>query len=152
MSVRYPPKVQEYARRLHGEGLTLKEVRAHLAARGYHPGREAVRIWIDPEYRQTRMEKQRENQRRQLRRRGVPPAKGKERLGEYRFKRIEKLREEGMPFKWIALILRLDHDVDLSPDQVRYMLNGTTSRRSAEALLSGYVVGRGRPPKARTTA
>lgn len=129
----YPPRITEFARRLYadGEGRTINEIRAALAKRGYHPGRDTVLYWVDEDFREALLMGQRHR-----RRRGGPHRPPRRKAWHRRWERMEELRNLGLCYRSIAALMSHDfEDLDLSADQVRYMLKGDVDARTMRRNL-----------------
>jgi hypothetical protein len=126
---RYPANIREFARRLYQSGWSAYKIRQNLIARGYDPvpSQNTILCWVDDEYREI----QRLNQRRFR-----PAGPKRARAWEARLDRMRQLRDAGLSFSSIAIVMTLDFEnVDLSTEQVRYMLKGHAKTATIKRLL-----------------
>jgi len=126
----YPAKVTEFARRLYadGEGKSIDEIRQALAKRGYSPGRSTIRYWVDEEFREEKLHRQRTYR---------PHGPAQKRAWRLRLERMQELREKvGLSFTSIAALMSHDFDdLELTEHQVRSIFNGTVSQKTVRRLL-----------------
>jgi hypothetical protein len=132
---RYPMRVITFARRLHEQnGWSAHRIRKVLGERGYHPAHSTVIGWISEDSRAARLERSRLYRRRNGR--GIHRGPKRIELWEQRLARMREMRRAGLSFRAIAAMAKLDFDgLDLTEDQVRYMLNGETRPRRIKRLL-----------------
>lgn len=125
----YPNGVREFARRLGEAGRRPTEIRASLMKRGYTPDLETVTRWADPEY----------NEARNLRRRRALNGHGqrRRRVGwEVRLARVRELRELGVSYRTIAVIVNHDLGADLTAGRVREIFRDRVAKETIERWLS----------------
>lgn len=127
----YPPKITEFARRLYadGAGKSISDIRTALEKRGYTPKRDTIRYWVDDEYREEKLHRQR-----RYRPHGPPPKRG----WRLRLDRMEELRHKvRLSYRDIARLMSHDYkDLDLSGCQVEHILKCDTKPRTIRRLLS----------------
>lgn len=118
MKREYPRKVIEFARRLHDEGFTVTEIRGKLAAYGYTPGWSSVKRWVDDDY------SERERMRHAIRyRASAERCTSTDTVLKAMSRRIRDLRGVGLSYDDIAAVLKLDFDVVVSGERIRYACN-----------------------------
>lgn len=121
---RYPARCHEFARRLHQErGYTIPEVIEALAKRGIRPSRSTVIYWCDPDRREAHNLKQKRNRYPSLKRRPL------HRSWWVKARRAEQLRAAGLSLPAVAAVLKLDFDLDLTAEQLRYAERNPSARR-----------------------
>lgn len=126
----YPAKVTEFARRLYadGEGKSINEIRASLAQRGYAPSRDTIRYWVDEDYREEKLHRQRKYR---------PHGPARKKTWRLRLERMQELREKvGLSFTSIAALMSHDfEDLELTEHHVRSIFNGSVSNKTVRRLL-----------------
>lgn len=102
------------ARSMYGDGdaWTPTQIAGYLTGQGTPVDRITVRRWVDPVFAEQRRREQRAAARRRRTRVRSGPL----------LTRMRDLRSAGMPFASIAIVLRVDWGVDLTPDGVRYYM------------------------------
>lgn len=131
-TTRYPAKCHIFARRLWDDGRTIPEIREALAKVGYHPTRDAVVRWVDPERHEAYKARQRLNN-------AAAGVKVKSAWWAKR-RRMRQLREAGLSYSAIAKVMNLDYGTDLDAERARYLLKQSTrpefvlKRASREAV------------------
>jgi hypothetical protein len=101
-----------------GEGWSPTEIARYMAEHGTLVSVEAIREWVIPGLAEHR--RQRQNARTRQRRAGVAPPVP--RAQTPLLNRMRQLRDAGMFFSQIAVLLEVDHGVKLTEGQVRYYL------------------------------
>jgi hypothetical protein len=126
----YPPRILEFSRRLYadGEGHSISAIRMALAKRGYTPSHSTILCWVDDEYREERLRRQR---------RYRPPGPAHRRGWQWRLERMKELREE-VNLSTASIARLMSHDfngVKLTRHQVETILTGKVSTKTARRLL-----------------
>jgi hypothetical protein len=111
---RHTSSMMVLARSMYGDGdaWTPTQIAGYLTAQGTPMDRITVRRWVDPVFAEQRRREQRDAARRRRTRVRTGPL----------LTRMRDLRCAGMPFSSIAIVLRVDWGVDLTPDAVRYYI------------------------------
>jgi hypothetical protein len=120
--------VVEFARRLTADGRTVSEVNRALAKLGYTPKSDTVRYWVDEDYREEKLRRQRTYR---------PPGPARRKAWRLRLDRMRELREQvGLSYTSIAALMSHDfEDIELTEHQVRSIFNGTVSTKTVRRLL-----------------
>lgn len=125
----YPPRIQEFARRLYadGEGRSINEIREALKRRGYTPKRETILYWVDEEFKAAHLHRQRKYR---------PPGPARRKGWQLRLERMEELkRDAALSASATARVMKLDFGVDLSRHQVETILAGRCQPKTARRVL-----------------
>ena len=97
------------ARKLHAEGLDVPTIRRELEARGITASRTTVRAWVDEQYARQRAESLAPAQRRYAR------VRQRRRVDNL----LRELREDGLSYTAISVVLGRYHGVHMSGETVR---------------------------------
>jgi hypothetical protein len=117
------PEAMTLCREMYGRW-TAEQVRAYLAEHSVLISETTVKRWGDPAYYEARRVRDRDTARRR-----------RQTLRAY--ERMVTLRERGLTFNAIAIVLSVDLGVEVDAEQVRYSLRtGRPSRSIAKAVSS----------------
>lgn len=135
---RYPAVYMIRAREMFRAGWTHADIARHLGREfGREPSKHIVGMWVNPSLYRRKLNAQTARRRRQA---PVP------RWALVRMRRMAALRDEGLTYSAVALVMRLDFGVELSPETVRYSLeNESVPREFARVRGLAGVLGEPKP-------
>ena len=118
------PQAIATARRMVEGGWAIEHVRRYLAGHGHRVSWSQVKDWVDPEYRERRLERERERQRKLWRdRHGVRPENYRVfSRAEYDALLLALRLEDGLSFSAIAAVSRRILGQDVTVDVIRQRL------------------------------
>jgi hypothetical protein len=123
----YPPRVIEFARRLHERGADVGRIRVALQKRGHCPSRNTVKRWVDPDFAEAT---------RRGKRRGGRPGPHPRKTWRRRLERMQELRDLGVSYPSIAAVMSNDFEgVELDGRQVRSIFQGDVNEANIQRLL-----------------
>lgn len=135
-SNRYPMTLVSMARRMYGDGdsWTPTQIKRYLAKEhGADVALVTVRCWVVPGFAEEQRRLNAESYHR--RKKDGPKRKGPAYTSldtpEKRLARLRVLRQAGVSFSGIAKVFAVDTGVELSDEEVRYVLTQATNPRSA---------------------
>lgn len=128
----YPANLREYARRLYADnGYSTHQIRKSIEGLGYNPPPShcTIRCWVDDEYREERLRRQRRFQ-----------SKGVDRHWkrgwQQRLQRMGDLRDKAkLSASATARVMAHDFDIHLTRHQVEAILSGKAEPKTIKRLL-----------------
>jgi transposase len=111
--VRHPAKHQAVAQRLHGQGLSAREIARRMANAGAPVDNTTVLMWVSPEFRERRLvQMRRVNAKARAKR-------AKRERKQALVQRSVQLRRAGLSCSAVAIVLNLDHGTTYAPATIR---------------------------------
>lgn len=127
---RHSTQTMATAQRMHAAGWTPTQLVRYFAGQDLAVAESTVRRWVIP----AEAEGQREHNRACGRARRARGPAALSMVAVMRHARLKQLRAGGLTFTALAIVARIDFDLDFNSDQMRHLLRGNLTARKARRL------------------